>query len=143
MKQVINILKYKLLSFLKINRSPDFVSISKSLGSSTIYGLFALGAYLFTKELLSYLIITLKLGTFLVHEFLSIVLFIFFLSINIGNIIVSFSTLYKSQEVSYLFTKPLSPTKIFLVKFLDNFFLQLLNSVFYSTFIHGRICQFF
>lgn len=122
MKQVYNIFKYKLLAFLKINRSPSFISISKSIGSSSIYALFAIGAYLFTKELLSYLLITLKLGNFLVHEFLSIVLFIFFLSVNIGNIIVSYSTLYKSQEVSFLFTKPVSTTKVFLVKFLDNFF---------------------
>ena len=122
MKQIANILKYKLLAFLKLNKNPDFISVSKSIGSSSIYGIFAVGAYLFTKELLAYLLITLKLGTFLVHEFLSIVLFIFFLSINVGNIIVSYSTLYRSQEVNYLFTKPLSSTKIFLVKFLDNFF---------------------
>jgi len=36
--------------------------------------------------------------------------------------VVSFSTLYKSQEVFHLFTKPISFTNIFLIKFLDNFF---------------------
>ena len=36
--------------------------------------------------------------------------------------VVSFSTLYKSREVFHLITKPISFTKIFLIKFLDNFF---------------------
>jgi len=36
--------------------------------------------------------------------------------------VVSFSTLYKSKEVIHLITKPISFTKIFLIKFLDNFF---------------------
>jgi hypothetical protein len=46
----------------------------------------------------------------------------FFISVNIGNIVVSFSTLFRSDETSFLFTKPVSFTKIFLIKFLDNFF---------------------
>jgi hypothetical protein len=36
--------------------------------------------------------------------------------------VVSFSTLYKSKEVFHLITKPISYTKLFLIKFLDNFF---------------------
>jgi hypothetical protein len=63
-----------------------------------------------------------KIGLFLLHEFFSITLFIFFIAINVGNIIVSYSTLYKSNEVNYLFTKPISPSSIFVIKFLDNFF---------------------
>jgi hypothetical protein len=46
----------------------------------------------------------------------------FFVSINIGNIVVSFSTLFKSGETAWFFTKPISFTKVFLIKFLDNFF---------------------
>ena len=73
-------------------------------------------------HLLYYLLEEIKIGTFLLHRFISIILFIFFMAVNAGNIIVSFSTLYKSKEVFYLFTKPISFTKIFLIKFLDNFF---------------------
>jgi ABC-2 type transport system permease protein len=50
------------------------------------------------------------------------VLFIFFVSVNVGNIIVSYSTLYKSDEVAFFFTKPIEPQKIFFLKFMDNFF---------------------
>jgi ABC-2 type transport system permease protein len=80
------------------------------------------GAYLFSYNTISYLLEEMKIGLFLLHEFISIILFIFFLSVNAGNIIVAFSTLYKSDEVKYLFTKPINPTVIFTIKFLDNFF---------------------
>jgi hypothetical protein len=50
------------------------------------------------------------------------VLFVFFLTINLGNMIVAYSTLYKSDEVGFLLTHPISFEKIFIVKFLDNFF---------------------
>jgi ABC-2 type transport system permease protein len=44
------------------------------------------------------------------------------MAVNIGNIVVSYSTFFKTKEVDFLLTKPLSFTKIFLVKFFDNFF---------------------
>jgi len=49
-------------------------------------------------------------------------MFIFFLTVNIGNIVVSYSTFFKTREVSFLLTNPISFTKIFLIKFFDNFF---------------------
>ena len=122
MDQIFHIIKYKLISFLKINTELKPVSILKNLGSVIVYILFGIGVYFFTKSSLYYLLEEIKIGTFLLHRFISIILFIFFMAVNAGNIIVSFSTLYKSKEVFYLFTKPISFTKIFLIKFLDNFF---------------------
>ncbi|MBU1098854.1 MAG: hypothetical protein KKA84_00510 [Bacteroidetes bacterium] len=122
MKQLLHILKYKFISFIKINTNFSFLLLLRDIGGSAIYILFAFGAYIFSKELIYYLLIKWKLGLFLVHEFFSIVLFIFFVSINVGNIIVSYSTLFKSDEVNYMFSKPIHPTKIFIIKFLDNFF---------------------
>ena len=46
----------------------------------------------------------------------------FFITINLGNIVVSFSTLYRSPEVHFLLSQPISYSTIFLIKFLDNFF---------------------
>src|SRR5207244_11194455 len=43
-------------------------------------------------------------------------------SINVGNIIVSYATLYRSSEMEYFLTKPIPHTNLFLIKFLDNFF---------------------
>ncbi|OGU61571.1 MAG: hypothetical protein A2V66_07600 [Ignavibacteria bacterium RBG_13_36_8] len=122
MKQIIHILKYKILSYIKSNTVFKFNDLIKNVGGGIIYVAFAYGAFIFSWELVNYLLIELRIGMFLLHEFISIILFIFFVTVNIGNIIVSYSTLYKSQEAIYLITKPVHPTKIFIIKFLDNFF---------------------
>lgn len=122
MNQIIHILKYKILIFIRLNTRIDFSSLLKNFGSSFIYIGFALGTFFFTRKIIWFLIYDLKIGLFLLHEFMSIILFIFFISINVGNIIVSYSTLYKSNEVFFLFSKPINPSKIFILKFLDNFF---------------------
>lgn len=122
MSQIIHILKYKLIAFVKTNSRFSISDFVKDFGSLIVYGGFAVGAFFFSQNLISYLLIEAKIGLFLLHEFISTALFIFFLSINAGNIIVSFSTLYKSDEVYFLLTKPVNPAKIFTIKFLDNFF---------------------
>jgi ABC-2 type transport system permease protein len=122
MKILFHILYYKILLFLKINSPVTFRSILKNIGSAVVYMVFAYGCYLLTINTIEYLLVTVKIGNFLLHRFILIVLFIFFITINVGNIVVSFSTLYKSSEVNYLITKPISFTKLFLIKFLDNFF---------------------
>ncbi|MBK7265431.1 MAG: hypothetical protein IPI12_03655 [Ignavibacteriales bacterium] len=48
--------------------------------------------------------------------------YLFFLSVNVGNIVVSYSTLFRSPEVAFLLTKPINPVRIFVIKFFDNFF---------------------
>lgn len=122
MNQILHILRYKIIAFIRLNSKMDLPSLVKNIGSGLIYFGFALGAYLFTLQLIYFLLIQIKVGLFLLHELLSMILFIFFLSVNVGNIIVSYSTLYKSSEVVYYFSKPVSPSKIFTIKFLDNFF---------------------
>ncbi len=122
MKDIFHILFYKIIIFLKVNTPFNFKSFFKSTSSGLVYLIFAYGVYLLTLNTIEYLLVTVKIGSFLLHRFILIVLFIFFVTINVGNIVVSFSTLYKSKEVFYLITKPLSFTKLFLIKFLDNFF---------------------
>ena len=63
-----------------------------------------------------------RIGLFLLHRFIGMLLFVFFVTINVGNIVVSFSTLYRSPEVNFLLTTPVSYQNIFVIKFLDNFF---------------------
>ncbi len=122
MNQILHILKYKLLVFIRLNSKIDFESILKNLGSSIIYIGFAVGSFWFSQKFINFIVVEIKVGLFLLHEFISMILFIFFIAVNIGNIIVSYSTLYKSSEVNYLFSKPITSTKIFAIKYLDNFF---------------------
>lgn len=119
---ILHILKYKFLSFIKLNTSIDLSTVIKNVGSFLVYASFAVGAFYFSYSMVEYLLEVMKIGLFLLHEFFSITLFIFFIAINVGNIIVSYSTLYKSTEVNYLFTKPIPPFSIFVIKFFDNFF---------------------
>ncbi len=122
MRDVIHILYYKILLFLKVNSPFNFLAIVKSIGSALVYAIFAYGCFILTQSTIEYLLVNVRIGSFLLHRFVLVVLFIFFITINVGNMVVSFSTLYKSQEVFHLFTKPISFTNIFLIKFLDNFF---------------------
>lgn len=122
MKDVAHILYYKILIFLKVNSPFDFSAFIKSIGSGIVYSIFAYGCFIMTFSTIDYLLETVRIGSFLLHRFILVVLFIFFVTINIGNLVVSFSTLYKSKEVFHLITKPISFTKLFLIKFLDNFF---------------------
>jgi ABC-2 type transport system permease protein len=122
MRDVLHILYYKILIFLKVNSPFNFSAIFKSTGSALVYTIFAYGCFVLTQSTIEYLLVNVRIGSFLLHRFVLVVLFMFFIAINVGNMVVSFSTLYKSQEVFHLFTKPISFTNIFLIKFLDNFF---------------------
>ena len=97
-------------------------SLLKQSSASVVYLLFAIGIFFFTRNIITYLMEDVKIGMFLFHRFVFVVLFIFFMTVNIGNIVVSYSTFFKSREVGFLITMPISFTKIFLIKFLDNFF---------------------
>lgn len=121
-KDLWHILKFKIILFLKLDSNLSFKNSLKSIGSAIVYLLFAYGVYVLSINTFDYLLVNVEIGSFLLHRFILVVLFIFFITINVGNIVVSYSTLYKSKEVNYLITKPISFTKLFLIKFLDNFF---------------------
>jgi ABC-2 type transport system permease protein len=122
MYQLLHIVKYKIIGGIKLKLEPTMNNVIKNLASLVIFGGFALGAYFFSYNMTSYLIEDVRIGQFLLHRFLSMFLFVFFITISLGNILVSYSTLFKSPEVRFLFTQPVSYFKIFLIKFLDNFF---------------------
>ncbi len=117
----VHILYYKVLSFFKTTFDLRLVSVVRGVGSLLVFGGFAAGAYYFANEITHYVLEQQKIGLFLFHRFISMMLFVFFVSVNLGNIIVSYATLYRSPEVAYLLTKPVQYPTIFILKFLDNF----------------------
>ena len=116
-----HILKYKFLSFIKSTFDRRLVTAVRGFGSLAVFGAFSIAAYLLAFAVTKSVIEQTRIGLFVYHRFISMMLFVLFVSVNMGNIIVSYSTLYKSSEVGYLFTKPVSFTQIFVLKFLDNF----------------------
>jgi len=122
MSPLLHILKFKLLAFVKLQDELNIKSILKQLSASIVYILFAIGIFFFAQNIITYLMEDVRVGMFLLHRFVFVVLFIFFMTVNIGNIVVSYSTFFKTREVGFLLTMPISFAKIFLIKFLDNFF---------------------
>jgi ABC-2 type transport system permease protein len=120
--QLIDILWYKLTMWKKFSATGFGVLSMRNLFSFIVYAAFAVGAFYFARIVTWYLLDYIRIGLFLFHRFVAIVLFVFFLTVSAGNIVVSFSTLYRSPEMSFLLSQPVPYTTIFLVKFLDNFF---------------------
>jgi len=117
-----HIFHYKILSFLKTAFDKRAVSIVRGVGSSLVFCGFAYGAYIFAFSSTRFMLEHTRTGLYLYHTFISMLLFVLFVAVNLGNIIVSYSTLYRSSEVGFLLTKPVSFTTIFIMKFFDNFF---------------------
>lgn len=122
MQQILHIIFYKILAFIKPEMDFSLRGVVKSVGSTVVYAGFATGAFIVALRALDFLLIEQRIGLFLLTRFISIILFIFFLSVNVGNIVVSYSTLFRSPEVAFLLTKPINPVRIFVIKFFDNFF---------------------
>ena len=142
MSTFFHILKYKLLSFVKATFDRKVVTAVRGIGSVIVFGTFAVAAYALSFAITRFVVPQIGLEVF--HRIVSMMLFVLFVSVNMGNIIVSYATLYKSSEVGYLFTKPVTFTQIFVLKFLDNFlyssstffllvFMALLG---YGTYVH-------
>src|SRR4030066_399039 len=122
MSLLLHILKFRLLTFIKFQDELNIKSILKQLSASVVYIVFAICIFFFTQNIITYLMEDVRIGMFLLHRFVFVVLFIFFMTVNIGNIVVSYSTFFKTREVGFLLTMPISFAKIFIIKFLDNFF---------------------
>ena len=117
-----HIFHYKLLSSVKTAFDRRLVSVVRGVASSIVFCGFAYGAYVFAFSATRFMLEHTHTGLYLYHTFISMLLFVLFTAVNLGNIIVSYSTLYRSSEVSFLLTKPVSFSTIFILKFLDNFF---------------------
>jgi ABC-2 type transport system permease protein len=96
--------------------------VSKNIASFLVFGGFTVAAFLFSHEIITYILEKVHLGVFLLHRFISMVLYVFFLSINVGNVIVAYASLYRSSETRFYLTKPISFANLFIIKFIDSFF---------------------
>lgn len=122
MNEFFLILKYKAIAFVRPEAELKPSVFLKGLFGGLIYLLFAYGVYCVTLAVTEQMLEKFRIGLYLYHKFLAVVLLIFFITVNVGNVLVSFTTLYKSKDVLNLLTKPVSIKNLFIVKFLDNFF---------------------
>ena len=122
MRELLLVFNVKATSFLASSFDLRPRSLLKNISSLIIFGSVALGVFLLSRSITSYLITQAHIGQFLYHRFLSMLLYVFFITVNLGNMIVCYATLYRSEEVNFLMGLPVHHEKIFLVKFVDNFF---------------------
>jgi ABC-2 type transport system permease protein len=122
MRDMALVLNVRAQSFLKSVFDFRLQSILKNFSSLIIFGGVALGVFLLARLSTTYLIQEAHIGQFLYHRFLSMLFYVFFITVNLGNMIVCYATLFKSEEVKFLMGLPIAHEKIFLIKFIDNFF---------------------
>ncbi len=122
MRELLLVLNVKAHTFLKSTFVFSPSSFLKGLSSLVIFGGFAVGVFFLARASTIYLIHQAHIGLFLFHRFLSMLLYVFFITVNLGNMIVCYATLYRSEEVTFLMGLPISHEKIFVLKFVDNFF---------------------
>jgi ABC-2 type transport system permease protein len=122
MRFLILVLNVKATGFLKsmLDRRPE--SVFKNVASALIFGGVALGVFFLSRTVTAYLLGKEHIGLFLFHRFLSMLLYVFFVTVNLGNIIVCYATLYKSDEVNYLMSLPIPHHTVFVLRFIDNVF---------------------
>ncbi|MEW6509463.1 MAG: hypothetical protein AB1428_00750 [Bacteroidota bacterium] len=122
MREIALVLNVKAAGFLKSALDFRVQSLFKNLSSLLIFGGVAVGVFLLSRASTGYLLQQAHIGLFLFHRFLSMLLYVFFITVNLGNMIVCYATLYRSEEVGFLMGLPVSHYKVFVVKFIDNFF---------------------
>ncbi len=122
MRELLIVLNTRAQSFLKRAFEPRWYVLLQNFASVLIFGGFAVAMFFLARFVTDYLLNQAHIGLFLFHRMLSMLLYVFFVTVHIGNMIVSFGTLYRSQEVAFLMSLPISHAKIFLIKFVDNFF---------------------
>ncbi|CUS78657.1 Putative ATP-binding cassette [Candidatus Kryptonium thompsonii] len=122
MREIFFILKFKLLFIFKTALDSKWGAVLKELASVAVFTGFALSTFISSNYATAYLLSEAKIGLFLFHRILSMLLFILFVLVSLGNMIVAYSTLYKSKDIEFFLTTPIKPIKIYTVKFLDNFF---------------------
>jgi hypothetical protein len=130
MRVFLHILTYKLITFVKTTFDLRFVSVVRGIGSLIVFGGFAVGAYFLSSWITTFVLDQTRIGLYLFHRFISMMLFVFFVAVNLGNIVVSYATLYRSSEVDLVYDD-------FCAEVFRQFSVQLDNVV--SCCLHGLV----
>jgi len=117
-----DILAVKLKIFLKSVFSREPKQVLKSSVTAVILSAFAIGSYFFFRRIFFYLGQVQDIGMLLMDRAMAIGFMVFLFMLVVSNLVTSISTLYRSKEVAFLLSTPLSWRGVFTVKFMDNLF---------------------
>jgi len=97
-------------------------STAKFIAGVVVLSIFFLGAYYLFFRTFNYLVTVQDIGVMLIDKVISIGFLALGILLIVSNIITSISTLYRSDETSFLFSSPLSYNEVFFARFIDNLF---------------------
>jgi ABC-2 type transport system permease protein len=118
--KTLHILHYKTIALGSYFKEMNGERIVKLLVGILVMSLFFSGGlYLFYK-VFNYLAGLMDIGYLLINKIISLGFLAIFVMLIISNLVTSISTLYKSQETSFLLTTPANYRQVFTVKFIDN-----------------------
>lgn len=93
--------------------------IGKAISLSVIIG-FGVGATFFFRILFEKLLSIEDIGEPLFWKIIPITWFTLFAMLLVSNLITGIATIYRSEEIPFLFARPVSHRRVFLSRFLDN-----------------------
>ncbi len=82
---------------------------------------FLLGSYYLFFRIFAYLLSVEMIGPGLTDRLIEMSFFVFFTMLLFSNVITSFSTFYNDKELDFLFSLPVKPTSVYLVKLIENY----------------------
>jgi ABC-2 type transport system permease protein len=120
MKTLLMVLNVRSAMFLKSITDRSWHGISKNLATVIIFGGVALGTFLMVRMLTGYMVHQVSVDVFALHRLLSFTLFSFFLSVYTIGLLVSYATLYTSNDLPLLMTLPVSHGVLFIERAVEN-----------------------
>ena len=89
-------------------------------GYGAVISVFVVGGYMFFYRIFAYLYTVELIGPVLMARILDMAFLVFFSMLFMSNIVTSLSTLYRSREVEFLMSLPITSESVFILKFMEN-----------------------
>ncbi|MCK5330260.1 MAG: hypothetical protein KAK01_02545 [Candidatus Marinimicrobia bacterium] len=122
-----NIAKYglagiTLLSYLRGREKFNYRTLATESATSVVFVILGIGIYFGVKYTLIYTLETVHIPVLLLHNLIAAILFGLFILMIIGNGTTGVTLFILGKELDYLFSLPIRPVKIFILKFTENIF---------------------
>jgi ABC-2 type transport system permease protein len=120
MNTLLTILNMRAAMFLKGVTDRRWHGLGKNLATGIIFGGVAVGTFLMSRMLTGYMVHQVGVDVFAMHRLLAFAMFAFFMSIYTIGVLVSYATLYTSNDVTVLMSMPVSHGVLFMERAVEN-----------------------
>jgi len=120
MRALLQLLNVRSLILIKGLTDVRWHTMSKNISSVVIFGSVAIGTFVLIRIFAAYIIHQIHVDADTLHQFVSFVLFSFFLAVNMVSLLVSYATLYTADDVPFLLGLPVPHTAVFGVRMVEN-----------------------